>query len=76
MKNAKDVKDALKASEISNIMNVANVVNVWSNGSKIGRYAGQGEGSSWHNPNDGYRKMVAILVEVDEEVNYEKSRRS
>ena len=65
MKDAKDVKQALETIEISDIMNVENVVNVWSNGNKIRRYTGQGENSSWHNPKDGYRKMVAILVEVD-----------
>lgn len=65
MKDAKDIKQALETIEISDIMDVANVVNVWSNGNKIRRYVGQGEDSSWHNPKDGYRKMVAILVEVD-----------
>jgi hypothetical protein len=49
------------------VRGVANVVNVWSNGKKIRRWAGQGKNSTWHNPRDGYRKMIAILVEVDEE---------
>ncbi len=38
-------------------------VNVWSNGSKIRRYNGQGNASVWHNPSDGYRKMYAVLIE-------------
>lgn len=42
---------------------VVSVVNVWSNGKKIRRWAGQGEGSEWHSPEKGYRKMTAILVE-------------
>jgi len=48
----------------NNGYSVVNTVNVWSNGRKIRRYSGQDEQSVWHNPKDGYRKMVAILVEV------------
>ena len=46
-------------------LNVVSVLNVWSNGKKIRRYVGQGKDSLWHNPRDGYRKMVAILVEEE-----------
>lgn len=42
---------------------VASVVNVWSNGRVIRRYQGQGEGFT-RSPERGYRKMVAILIEV------------
>ncbi len=66
VKDAKDVKKALETIEIGDIMNVVNVVNVWSNGNKIRRFIGQGDGSTWHNPRDGYKKMVAVLVEIDE----------
>lgn len=65
MKDANDVKQAIETIELCDIMDVSNVVNVWSNGSKIRRYTGQGKASTWHNPKDGYRKMVAILVEID-----------
>jgi hypothetical protein len=62
----KKVKDTLEAHEVNDHLDIVNYVSVWSNGSKIRRFTGQGEGSSWHNPKDGYRKMVAVLVEVDE----------
>lgn len=45
---------------------VVDMVNVWSNGKVIRRWAGQGEQSKWRNPEDGYRKMIAILVEENE----------
>lgn len=47
---------------------VSRVVNVWSNGRVIRRY--QGQDKSRHNystsAENGYRKMVAILIEVGE----------
>lgn len=68
MKNQhlKKVKDTIETLEVSDHLDIVNYVSVWSNGSKIRRFTGQGEGSAWHNPKDGYRKMVAILVEIDE----------
>jgi hypothetical protein len=62
----KKVKDTFEALEVGDHLEIVNYVSVWSNGNKIRRFTGQGEGSSWHNPKDGYRKMVAILVELDE----------
>ncbi|MGC4375781.1 hypothetical protein WD019_02400 [Fictibacillus sp. Mic-4] len=47
-------------------LDVINVVNVWSNGKKIRRFAGQDDKSTWHNPKDGYRRMVAVLIDVKE----------
>jgi hypothetical protein len=44
---------------------VVNVLNVWSNGKVVRRYVGQNEKSVWHNPRDGYRKMLAILIEEE-----------
>ena len=55
-----DIKDLL---EINTGLDVVKVINVWSNGRAIRRYQGQNEGSVKHNPKNGYRKMVAILVE-------------
>jgi len=45
--------------------NVINTLNVWSNGVKIRRYQGQGEGNN-NSPEKGFRKMVAVLIEADE----------
>ncbi|MDF1511166.1 hypothetical protein PZE06_23835 [Robertmurraya sp. DFI.2.37] len=59
-------RDELKEKLTADGYEVANVVSVWSNGSKIRRYSGQGEGSVWHNPKDGYRKMYAVLIEDKE----------
>jgi len=59
------VRDIVEDLNINEHLDIANYVSVWSNGSKIRRYSGQGEGSEWHNPKDGYRKMIAILVEID-----------
>jgi hypothetical protein len=39
---------------------------VWSNGKVIRLYNGQNKSSTWHNPRDGYRKMVAVLYELNE----------
>jgi hypothetical protein len=68
MKNPdlKRVKNTIEAHELNDHLDIVNYVSVWSNGNKIRKFTGQGEGSAWHNPKDGYRKMVAILVEVDE----------
>lgn len=60
----KDTRESIEdAIEMDTNYRVVNVTNVWSNGKKIRRYQGQGENTKWHNPDDGYRKMVAILVE-------------
>lgn len=65
MKDAKDVKDKLDSIEFSDSVNVVNVVNVWSNGNKIRRYVSQDKNNDY-SPENGYKKMVAILVEIDE----------
>lgn len=57
----------LKARLSSEGYNVVNVVSAWSNGTKIRRYSGQDTESVWHNPKDGYRKMYAVLIEVETE---------
>ena len=36
---------------------------VWSNGNVVRQYRNQNEDSVWHNPKDGYRKMVMQLYE-------------
>lgn len=48
---------------------VVTVRNVWSNGKKIRNYSGQGEQSVWHNPSNGYRKMIAVLIEINDSEN-------
>lgn len=60
------VKEIIQEQELDNVFKINGVVNVWSDGKKIRRWAGQSDASQWHNPKDGYKKMVAILVEVDE----------
>lgn len=65
--NIKRVKDTVETIELGDHLDIVAYLNVWSNGNKVRRYTGQGEGNSWHNPKDGYRKMVAILVEIEEE---------
>lgn len=55
-----ELKDLI---EINSKLDVVSVVNVWSNGKIIRRWAGQGKDSKWHSPEDGYRKMRAVLVE-------------
>jgi hypothetical protein len=59
-------RDKLKAKLITEGYDVVNVINAWSNGSKIRKYVGQDSESVWHNPKDGYRKMYAVLIEVEE----------
>ena len=59
-------KDVLKTKLESEGYNVVSVINAWSNGHKIRRYCGQDKDSVKHNPKDGYRKMYAILIEVEE----------
>lgn len=59
--------DRIKSELEASGYNVANVVSAWSNGSKIRRYSGQDGESIWHNPKDGYRKMYAVLIEIEEE---------
>lgn len=49
--------------ELSNYFEINGVISVWSNGNVIRRYQGQGAHSS-KSPDEGFRKMVAILVEV------------
>lgn len=61
---ARSCGEPLKA--LKDVRGVTAVVNVWSNGKKIRRWTGQGDQNIWHNPKDGYRRMVAILVEVDD----------
>lgn len=41
------------------------IIDVWSNGRKVRRYCGQDESSTWHPPSKGYRKMRAILIDVE-----------
>jgi hypothetical protein len=59
-------KAEIKAKLESEGFHVVNVVSAWSNGNKIRRYSGQDSKSVWHNPKDGYRKMYAVLIEVEE----------
>lgn len=65
--NVKRVKDTVETFELGDHLDIVSYLNVWSNGKVVRRYTGQGEESRWHNPKDGYRKMVAILVEVEDE---------
>jgi hypothetical protein len=48
-------------------LDVVSFVNVWSNGKKIRKWVGQDDRCTWHNPRDGYRRMVAVLVEIEKE---------
>ena len=57
-------KDELTGKLTEEGYEVVRVINVWSNGNKIRRYSGQDESSVWHNPKDGYRKMMAVLIET------------
>lgn len=41
------------------------IINVWSNGRKVRQYRGQDESSSWHPPSEGFRKMRAILIDIE-----------
>lgn len=59
----KIVQDKIGEEGIDQMLNIVNVVSVWSNGTTIRRYAGQDKG----NVKTGYRKMVAILVEVKDD---------
>ncbi|WP_151035741.1 hypothetical protein [Bacillus wiedmannii] len=59
----KIVQDKIGEEGIDQMLNIVNVVSVWSNGTTIRRYAGQDKNSS----KTGYRKMVAILVEVKDD---------
>ncbi|AYA77389.1 hypothetical protein DOE78_19105 [Bacillus sp. Y1] len=61
-----DAKE-LKRKLTSEGYEVVNVINAWSNGKVVRRYTGQDENSVWHNPKDGYRKMFAVLIEVETE---------
>jgi len=60
-------KDELTEKLSADGYEIVRVINVWSNGNKIRRYAGQGESSVWHNPKDGFRKMIAVLIEAGED---------
>lgn len=59
----KIIQDKIGEEGIDQMLNIVNVVSVWSNGTTIRRYAGQDKNSV----KAGYRKMVAILVEVKED---------
>ena len=60
------VKDILADLNVDEHLDIVNCVSVWSTGNIIRRYTGQGEGNN-RSPKDGYKKMVAILVELPEE---------
>jgi hypothetical protein len=59
-------REELKAKLVTEGYDVVNVINAWSNGNTIRRYSGQDENSVWRNPSKGYRKMYAVLIEVEE----------
>lgn len=65
--NVGRVRDTVETIELNGQLDIVSYLNVWSNGKVVRRYTGQGESSKWRNPSDGYRKIVAILVEVEEE---------
>lgn len=64
--NKNDVKAVIEELEVSDHMDIVKYIDVWSNGVSIRRYQGQGKGNN-RSPENGYKKMVAILVEVEEE---------
>ncbi|QVW29035.1 phosphate starvation protein [Bacillus phage SWEP1] len=64
--NKDDVKAVIEELEVSDHMDIVKYIDVWSNGVSIRRYQGQGKGNN-RSPENGYKKMVAILVEVEEE---------
>lgn len=59
LKTVKSIVD----SSLAGCLKVNNVLSVWSNGTKIRRYCGQDKNST--HGDDKYKRMVAILVEVD-----------
>ncbi|AMW62165.1 hypothetical protein PHRODO_124 [Bacillus phage Phrodo] len=66
--NKDDVKAVIEELEVSDHMDIVGFVNIWSNGVKIRRYQGQDKLNYGETSKDkGYKKMVAILVEVEEE---------
>lgn len=66
--NLNKVKDAANNLILDENMRVVRCVNIWSDGNKIRRFSGQNAKSTWHKPEDGYKKMIAVLIEVDEEI--------
>ncbi|QEG04298.1 hypothetical protein [Bacillus phage BC-T25] len=60
------VKDILANLNVDEHLDIVNCVSVWSTGTLIRRYTGQGSGNN-RSPEKGYKKMVAILVELPEE---------
>lgn len=65
--NVKRVKDTVETGELGEHLDIVSYIHVWSNGKVIRRFQGQDKENRWRNPKDGYRKMVAILVEVQDE---------
>lgn len=61
-----NIKKTVEDLGLNEKVKVVNYLNVWSNGNKVRRYVGQGKGSEWHSPEKGYKRMVAILVDIDD----------
>lgn len=65
--NVKRVKDTVETGELGEHLGIVSYIHVWSNRKGIRRFQGQDKENRRRNPKDGYRKMVAILVEVEDE---------
>lgn len=64
--DVRKVKDILADLNVDEHLKIVNCFSAWSDGSIARRYTGQGAGSN-RSPKKGYKKMVAILVELPEE---------
>ncbi|QOV08337.1 hypothetical protein Kirov_138 [Bacillus phage Kirov] len=65
--DVKFVQGVIGEEGIDQMLNIVNVVSVWSDGKTMRRYVGQNEKSTTHKASEGYRKMVAIIVEVKDD---------
>lgn len=66
---SKDEKDELRETiEAVTSKKVAGVVDVWSNGKSSRRYIGQDITNTGKSPKDGFKRMVAVYIEVDVDV--------
>ena len=63
MNEREEVENIVDDIELRDHFVIHGIHSVWSNGTMIRRYQGQNEQST-KSPAKGFRKMVAILVEV------------
>lgn len=69
-KLSKDEKKELKETiETVTGKKVAGVIDVWSNGKSSRRYIGQDITNQGGRKSDGFKRMVAVYIEVNEDVD-------